>query len=180
MFTLLIVILLIGIPAGYIVVSAGQSRDSGEDKQARAAATGLTAGWPSKVTRRIYDVPITGYSADVAWYETNSWNTSKLYAQFVTSDKGLDLFLSRIDSSRSALREGRVTISEREAAEVGWKLGAGEVSDSSYALDTGATRAGDWSGMVHKQRSPEPTLDITVDFSNPAHPKVYVVSTVKL
>ncbi|MGO4430651.1 hypothetical protein AB4Z54_70775, partial [Streptomyces sp. MCAF7] len=67
-----VVFLLITIPAGYMVISALQSRNSGEDKQENASATGLTAGWPSKVQRRIYDVWIPGYSDDVAFYESNS------------------------------------------------------------------------------------------------------------
>ena len=46
--TLLIIVLLIGVPAGYLVISANQSRDSGKDKEAKYSATGLTPGWPSK------------------------------------------------------------------------------------------------------------------------------------
>lgn len=179
-FTLLIVVLLVGIPAGYIVVSAGQSRDSGEDKQARAAAEGLTEGWPPKVTRRIYEVPVPGYSADVAFYESNSWNVSKLYVQFVTSVNGLERFLERVGTGRAALAEGQVTISGKEAAEVGWKIGPGTPSTSSYALDFAPTGADDWAGTVHEQVDPKPSLEITIDFSNHRHPKVYVVSTVKL
>ncbi|MGP3951810.1 hypothetical protein [Streptomyces sp. 7N604] len=162
--TLLIVVLLIGIPAGYLAISAKQSRDSGRDKEGKAAATGLTEGWPSKVTRRIYDVPIPPYSAEVAYYETNSWKISKLYVQFVTSDEGLDRFLGRIGTSRAALDPGRVTISAREAAAVGWNLGP--------------SGAADWAGTVHKHPEPQPLQDITVDLRNKAHPKVYVVSTV--
>jgi hypothetical protein len=160
--TLLIVVLLIGIPAGYLVVSAGQSRDSGKDKQGKAAATGLTYDWPAKVTRRIYDVPIPPYSADVAYYESNSWKTSKLYVQFLTSNEGLDRFLRTIGSSRAALDRGRTTISAKEAAVVGWKLGAGQ----------------DWAGTTHRNPRPQPQQDIAVDLSNNAHPMVYVISTV--
>lgn len=179
-FILFVVILLIGIPAGYIVISAGQSRDSGQDKQARAAAEGLTAEWPPRVTRRIYEVPITGYSADVAFYETNSWNTSKLYVQFTTSENGLNLFLDRIGSAPGELDPGRVTISGKEAAEVGWHLGAGHPSASSRALSAVPTDKEDWSGLVRNLPGPRPRLEVTVDRSNPAHPMVYVVSTVTL
>lgn len=56
--TLLIIVLLIGVPAGYLVISANQSRDSGKDKEAKYSATGLTKGWPSKIQRRLYQVPI--------------------------------------------------------------------------------------------------------------------------
>lgn len=163
--TLLIVVLLVGIPAGYLGISAKQSRDSGKDKEAKAKATGLIAHWPNRVTRRIYDVPIPPYSAQVGWYETNSWKVSKLYVQFVTSKAGLNKFLHRVGTSRGALEKGRVTISAHEAATVGWNLGSGDRSD--------------WAGMVYKHPHPQPIEDITIDFSNTAHPKVYVVSTVK-
>ncbi|WP_311765408.1 hypothetical protein [Streptomyces zingiberis] len=172
--------LLIGIPTGYIVISAEQSRDSGRDKQARAAATGLTFEWPPRVTRRIYEVPITGYSADVAWYETNSWETSKLYVQFTTSPGGLDLFLGRIGAVRGDLREGTVPVADEDAAQVGWRLGAGHPSGSSHAVSTAPTARADWSGLVLDHPGPRPRLEIAVDRSNPEHPMVYVVSTVKL
>ncbi|MGP4000496.1 hypothetical protein [Streptomyces sp. 8N706] len=162
--TLLIVVLLIGIPAGYLVVSAEQSRDSGKDKEAKAAATGLTYSWPPKVTRRIYDVPIPPYSARVAFYETNSWKVSKLYAQFMTSNEGLDRFLRAIGSSRSRLTHGDIAITAKDATTVGWNLGAG---NNRY-----------WASTVHTQPEPRPQQEITVDFRNKAHPKVYVVSTV--
>src|SRR5690606_7393497 len=71
--TLLIIVLLIGIPAGYLVISAAQSRASGKDKEARYSATGLTEGWPSKLQRRIYQVPIPHPAWWVASYETNNW-----------------------------------------------------------------------------------------------------------
>ncbi|WP_069812441.1 hypothetical protein [Streptomyces sp. TP-A0874] len=177
-FTLLIVVLLIGIPAGYIVLSGAQSRQSGREKQARAAATGLTDGWPSQVARRIYDVPIEHYSADVAFYETNSWKTSKMYVQFVTSEDGLNRFLRNIGTDREALTEGKVTISEQEAATVDWGLGPGRPSASSRAASPAPTTAADWAGTTVTQPRPEPELDVTVDLSNRAHPMIYVVSTI--
>ncbi|MBB5936232.1 hypothetical protein [Streptomyces zagrosensis] len=155
--------LLIAIPAGYMAISAQKSRGSGEDKQENAAATGLTHNWPSKVQRRIYDTPIPSYSVDVAYYETNSWKSSRMYVQFVTSAKGLDKFLSRFDVTRDVLNDGQVTIDEKSASAVGWKLDADKK----------------WAGGVIDQKDPEPTLDITVDLDNPDHPKVYVISTVK-
>lgn len=159
--TLLVVVLLVGIPAGYLVISAKQSRDSGEDKQARAAAKGLTYEWPSRVNRRIYDVPIPQYATDVAWFEVNSWKTSKLYVQFSTSNKGLNRFLHRIGTSRADLREGRITVTAKEAATVGWDLGPGR----------------DWAGMAQKQPGPQALQHITVDLGDKTRPKVYVVST---
>ncbi|TVL93448.1 hypothetical protein CD790_07185 [Streptomyces sp. SAJ15] len=160
--TAIIVFLLIAIPAGYLVISALQSRDSGEDKQETAAATGLTEDWPSKVQRRIYDVWIPPYSADVAHFETNSWDASSMYVQFITSDEGFDRFLDTFDLDRSALRDGKVTIDDEEADRVGWKFGS-------------ETK---WAGLVVEQPGPEPELEVTVDLDNPEHPEVYVVSTV--
>ncbi|GAA4670751.1 hypothetical protein [Streptomyces youssoufiensis] len=154
--------LLIAIPAGYMTISAQKSRGSGEDKQENAAATGLTHSWPSKVQRRIYDTPIPSYSVDVAFYETNSWKRSQMYVQFVTNPKGLDKFLGRLGADRDVLNDGRITIDAKTAGVVGWKLDADRK----------------WAGGVIDQKDPEPTLDITVDFDNPDHPKVYVVSTV--
>ncbi|MFB7507661.1 sugar kinase, partial [Streptomyces broussonetiae] len=73
--TLLIIGLLIGIPAGYLVISANQSRNSGKDKEAKYAATGLTPLWPSKVQRRLYQVNVPHPAVSVASYETNNWKT---------------------------------------------------------------------------------------------------------
>ena len=160
----LVVFLLIAIPAGYLVISAVQSRNGngGEDAAEKASATGLTEGWPTRVQRRIYDVLVPAHAADVAFYETNSWHTSSLYVQFITSRKGLDRFLTRIGTRRTALEEGGVTISARQAKKVGWRLGDGH----------------DWSGMTLKQKDPQPKLEITVGLDKPRHPRVYVVSTV--
>ncbi|MFF8810867.1 hypothetical protein [Streptomyces pactum] len=160
--TAVVVFLLITIPAGYLVISALQSRDSGEEKQENAAATGLSEGWPSKVQRRIYDVWIPPYSADVAFYERNSWRSSAMYVQFITSAEGLDKFLGTLGADRDDLDPGRVTISREEAGPVGWRLGPGA----------------QWSGLVVDQKDPLPTLDVTVDLGNPAHPEVYVLSTI--
>ncbi|KUJ70904.1 hypothetical protein ACZ90_00940 [Streptomyces albus subsp. albus] len=160
--TALVIFLLIAIPAGYLVISAMQSRSSGEDKSESASATGLTEGWPTRVQRRIYDVWIPPYSADVAFYETNSWDTSAMYVQFITSAEGLDKFLATLDTDRSALRQGRITVDAEHAKKVGWRLGPGK----------------DWAGLEVDQKDPEPTLDITVDLGNPRHPEVYLVSTV--
>ncbi|MFF6994351.1 sugar kinase [Streptomyces sp. NPDC008313] len=158
--TLLIIVLLIGVPAGYLVISANQSRDSGKDKEEKYSATGLTAGWPSRVQRRLYQVPIPGYSRDVAYYETNNWRTSRMYVQFLTSPEGLDTFLGKIGTSRDKFRPDDITIHERDQKVVGWDFGG----------------PGPWSGLAHKQKNPSPTHDIVVNWSDPKHPMVYVVS----
>ncbi|WP_330308353.1 MULTISPECIES: sugar kinase [unclassified Streptomyces] len=158
--TLLIIVLLIGVPAGYLVISANQSRNSGKQKEEKYSATGLTEGWPSRVQRRLYQVPIPGKSTDVAYYETNNWKTSRLYVQFGTTNAGLDKFLANVGTSRDALQKGDITISARDQKVVGWEF----------------TGAGPWWGLVHKQKDPAPTQDIVVNWSQPQHPMVYVVS----
>lgn len=160
--TLIIVVLLIAIPAGYVVLSAYQSRDSGEDKQRIAAASGLTYSPPSKVQQSVYDVPLPMDAKRVAFYETNSWKTSRLYVQFRTSEKHLDEFLNTIGTGRSALRDGEVTIGKSRADMVGWDL---RQPGHSY-----------W-GTRHTQSGKQPDLDITVDTSYKGQPRVYVVST---
>jgi hypothetical protein len=159
--TAVIIVLLIGIPAGYLVISANQSRDSGKDKERKYSATGLTAGWPSKVQRRLYDVPIPRYSDDVAYYETNNWKTSRLYVQFLTSNEGLDKFLDKIGTNGDTLADQDIAISPRDRRIVGWDF----------------SESGSWSGLTHEQKDPKPSLDVVVDRSDPDHPMVYVVST---
>jgi hypothetical protein len=160
--TAIVIVLLIGIPAGYLVISAEQSRASGRDKAAESAANGLRDFWPSLMKRRIFEVPIPEGSTRVAYYETSNWKTSRLYVQFRTSDKGLDAFLKGVGTSRAALEPGRIAIGDRDAGVVGWNFG----------LEDHA-----WAGTVHTQKDPRPSQDITVDLTNPDRPWVYVVST---
>ncbi|MEU9734175.1 sugar kinase [Streptomyces sp. NPDC048002] len=162
--TLLIIGLLIGVPAGYLVISANQSRDSGKDKEAKYSATGLTEGWPSKVQRRLYQVPIPHPSNQVAYYETNNWRTSRLYVQFQTTHAGLDAFLAELGLSRQDLNRDKITIGARDQKITGWKF-EGEGS-----------RPGTDFGLVREQKNPAPTLDIVVNTGNPTFPMVYVVS----
>jgi hypothetical protein len=158
--TLLIIVLLIGVPAGYLAISAGQSRDSGKDKEAKYSATGLTAGWPSRVQRRLYQVPVPHPADRIAYYETNNWKTSRLYVQFRTSAAGLDAFLTGMGVNRQDLKQGDITISSRDQHITGWVFKG----------------PGPWSGLVHTQKNPAPTQDIVVNLANPASPMVYVVS----
>ncbi|MFF7450295.1 MULTISPECIES: sugar kinase [unclassified Streptomyces] len=158
--TLLIIGLLIGVPAGYLVISANQSRSSGKDKEAKYSATGLSAGWPSKVQRRLYQVPVPHPADRIAYYETNNWKTSRLYVQFRTSDAGLDTFLAGVGVNRDALKAGDITIGTRDQKITGWNFSG----------------PGPWSGLVHKQKNPAPTQDIVVNTADPAGPMVYVVS----
>ncbi|MFR9675552.1 hypothetical protein [Streptomyces sp. TR02-1] len=160
--TLLVVVLLIAIPVGYLVQSAFVSRESGRSKQREAARTTLHYEWPSKVQRRIYEVPVPHGASYVAYYEANAWEKSTLHVQFRTSRKHLDTFLREIGTDRSALRDGRVTISGKQADEVGWRFrGTGR----SYA------------GLLLAQSRPAPDLAVTVDTTPRERPRVYVVST---
>ncbi|MFF5443957.1 hypothetical protein [Streptomyces sp. NPDC012888] len=158
--TAVIIVLLIGIPAGYLAVSAEQSRESGRDKAAKAAATQVRPGWPSRVQRSIYEVPVPDWSTGVGFYETNNWRTSRLYVQFTTNPVDLDGFLKAVGTSRDALTPG-VSIGERDAEVAGW----------SWSPEHR------WFGTTHDQQDPRPTQDITVDLTDPEKPRVYVVST---
>lgn len=158
--TLLIIVLLIGVPAGYLVISANQSRASGKDKEAKYSATGLTEGWPSKLQRRIYQVPVPTPAWWVASYETNNWRTSRLYVEFETTDAGLSAFLTAMGVQESELKRGDLTIGERDREITGWTFDG----------------PGTWSGLVHEQEDPAPTHDVVVHHDKPGYPRVFVVS----
>ncbi|MEU8587599.1 sugar kinase [Streptomyces sp. NPDC048664] len=158
--TLLIIGLLIGVPAGYLVISAAQSRDSGKDKEAKYEATGLAEGWPSRVQRRLYRVILPMDAVDVAYYETNNWKTSRLYVQFTTTEDGLNRFLAHQSTTQASLKQDDMAIGTRDRNVVGWNLSA----------------QGPWYGLTHEQKNPAPTLDVVVNKTDPAHPVVYVVS----
>ncbi|MEU8531111.1 MULTISPECIES: hypothetical protein [Streptomyces] len=159
--TAIVIVLLIGIPAGYLVISANQSRDSGLDKERESSATGLRDTWPSQMKRRIFEIPIPTGATNVAYYETSNWKSSRLYVQFTTSAQRLDEFLLKVGSSRSDLRDGEVAISDRDADIAGWNFTDGH----------------EWSGITVEHPSPRPYQDITIDMTDPASPRVYVVST---
>lgn len=161
--TLLVVVLLIAVPAVVLVRAGYISRDSGENKQREAALTNLHYEWPSKVQRKIYEVPVPKGSSYVAYFESNAWEKSTLHVQFRTSRKGLGTFLEEIGTDRSALEKGRVTIREQQAEKVGWRLRG----DGRF-----------YSGLVHRQPEPAPDLRVTVDTTPDQRPRVYVVSTV--
>ncbi|MFD8639951.1 hypothetical protein ACFV14_06555 [Streptomyces zaomyceticus] len=158
--TAIIIVLLVGIPAGYLVISAGQSRDSGRDKERESSAAGLQDNWPSLMKRRVFEVPIPGGAWDVAYYETSNWKTSRLYVQFTTTATGLDAFLAESGTGRAALTPGRITVGERDADIAGWTFAEGMT----------------WAGTTVKREEPRPTTDLTVDLTDPAFPRVYAVS----
>ncbi|MET7285475.1 sugar kinase [Streptomyces sp. NPDC005573] len=158
--TLLIIVLLIGVPAGYLVISANQSRNSGKAKEAKYSATGLTSGWPSKVQRRLYQVTVPHPADRVAYYETNNWKTSRLYVQFRTNDAGLDSFLGTMGLRSDQLVKNHITIGPRDRKVSGWDFGG----------------PGPWAGVTRRQKNPAPTQDVVVNTSDPKYPMVYVVS----
>ncbi|MER6998802.1 hypothetical protein [Streptomyces sp. NPDC000410] len=159
--TAIVIVLLIGIPAGYLVLAAEQSRSSGRDKERESSATGLRDSWPSKMKRRVFEVPVPPKSTEVAYFETSNWKSSRLYVTFRTTAAGLDFFLTNVGTSRSELGTGEISIGERDAATAGWAFGAGA----------------DWAATTHSQDDPRPSQDITVDLTDPSAPKVFVVST---
>ncbi len=159
--TAVIIVLLVGIPAGYLVISAAQSRESGIDKERESSVVGLQDNWPSLMKRRIFEVPIPAGASGVAYYETSNWKTSRLYVRFTTTATGLDTFLAESGTGRSALTPGRITVSDRDADIVGWTFPDGL----------------SWSGTTVDREEPRPSTDITVDLTDPAFPRVFAVST---
>ncbi|MFE0700315.1 hypothetical protein [Streptomyces sp. NPDC058872] len=159
--TAVIIVLLVGIPAGYLVISAGQSRDSGRDKERESSAAGLQDNWPSLMKRRVFEVPVPSGAWGVAYYETSNWKTSRLYVQFTTTAGGLDAFLADSGTSRAALVPGSVTVGDRDAGIVGWTFADGMT----------------WAGTTVTREEPRPATDLTVDLTDPAFPRVYAVST---
>ncbi|MFJ3839755.1 hypothetical protein ACWGHM_36320 [Streptomyces sp. NPDC054904] len=158
--TAIIILLLVGVPAGYLAVSAQQSRQSGRDKAAKVGAVKVREAWPSKVQRSIYEVPIPLLASRVGYLETNNWRTSRLYVQFGVTPAQFDTFLADIGTGREALTPG-VSISRHDAGVAGWSWSPKHR----------------WYGVTLDARDPRPTRDVTVDLTNPANPRVYVVST---
>ncbi|MFI5754958.1 hypothetical protein [Streptomyces sp. NPDC051569] len=160
--TAIVIVLLIGVPAGYLVISAEQSRDSGRDKEAESSATHLQPLRPSGMKRRIFEVPVPAGATRVSYYETSNWKSSRLYVQFNVTSGRLDTFLTEMGSSRSALKDGEITITPRDRRTVGWDFDLpGHV----------------WAGISHRQEDPRPSQDVVVDLTDPGFPRVYVVST---
>ncbi|MGP4111185.1 hypothetical protein ACTWP5_09745 [Streptomyces sp. 4N509B] len=159
---MLSIALLIAVPAGYIVLSAYQSRESGEHKARGASAQTMVYHWPSKVQRRIYDVPVPDGVTYVGHYETNSWERSTLYVQFRSTPDQLSFFLEELGTTRASLNEGTVTIPRSHADTVGWVL-----DDPARA----------YAGTIVQQSPAEPEVAVTVDLTSAERPRVYVAST---
>lgn len=157
-----VVPLLVLVPMGYVAVSAAQSRGNGEGPLHERAGHVLTQVYPTQLQQRIYQVTIPVGCRYVRNLETNSWDTSVLYAEFITSIGGLDTFLAQIGTSRAALVPGKVAATAAQSAMVGWNF------DIPH----------NWAGISLHQAGDKPDHNITVDMTNPVHPRVYVVSTV--
>lgn len=136
--TAIIILLLVGVPAGYLAVSAQQSRQSGRDKAAKIGAAKVRTAWPSKVQRSVYEVPIPMTASRVGYLETNNWHTSRLYVQFGVTPQELDTFLADVGTSRDALTRG-VSISAEDAAAAGWRWGP---KDAWYGITLDAENPG--------------------------------------
>lgn len=163
--TLAAVVLLIAIPAGYLVMSAFVSRDAGQLKAREATLKTLDWHWPSRVQQRIYDLDVPWGASHVAFYEENSWKTSSMHTQFHAGNQGLASFLKSIGAERSELKKGWTSgVSKEQADKVGWNFQKGQ---HRY-----------WS-LTHQRSKGTPELAITVDTASPKWPRVYVVSTVK-
>ncbi|MFF5563821.1 hypothetical protein ACFY7Z_17240 [Streptomyces sp. NPDC012623] len=160
--TAVVIVLLIGIPAGYLLISAGQSRDSGRDKEMESSATGLQQLRPSKMKRRVFEVPVPDGATDVRYFETSNWRTSRLYVQFDVTSGRLDTFLTELGTTRSALKAGSLNITPRDRDVVGWNF---------------HIPGHDWAGLSHRQEGPRPSQDIVVDLTDPGFPRVFVVSS---
>lgn len=160
--TAVIILLLVGVPAGYLAVSAQQSRESGRDKASKVGAVHVRPSWPSKVQRSVYEVPIPITAWSVGFLETNNWHTSRLYTQFTVKEKDLEAFLAAVGTSRAQLTPG----------DAGDAFSAHDVRTAGWKWKPGTTLA----AVTIEQPAPRPTRDIAVDFSGP-NPRVYVVST---
>lgn len=120
----------------------------------------MRPGWPSKVQRSIYEVPVPDKAWRVGFLETNNWRTSRLYVQFAVTPADLDGFLSSLGIAREDLTPG-VSVSAHDTAIAGW----------DWKPQT------EWRGTTLEQADPRPTRDVTVDLTDPKVFKVYVVSS---
>jgi hypothetical protein len=157
-----VVPLLVLVPLGYVIISAAQSRASGPGPLQQQAGEKLTQVRPTQLEQRIYQVPIPPGARYTRNLEQNSWDTSVLYAEFVTNAGGLDTFLAQVGTSRAALTVGKVTITAKQCKAVGWNFAIPHT----------------WAGVRITRPGDKPDHNITVDLTHPDRPRVYVVSTV--
>jgi hypothetical protein len=161
----LAIALLVGIPLVYGWISTQQSRESGRDKAERAAYTEMVPGWPPRLLRRIYQVPVPGGAEYIRYYEENALHDSALYVDFTGPQEAVDEYLettfARSDvSPLPRLRDGFNPITPAQAETAGWSF-----------------TAGDWSGLELKQPGAQPDLLIAVNRADPEKLVVRTVST---
>jgi hypothetical protein len=163
----LCVSLLVAAPLAYLVWAAVQSTGGSENKKKVAAAVKPLHGRPDAATRNIYNLPVPLKARGPSYFETNSWHTSSLYARFTTVPAGLDWFLRRLGTSRSALIEGENPITAKQQETYGWHL-------------DGPAAAGQHRAGVHLDAPAKgkPAYNLLVNLTDPHHPRVYVVSTI--
>ncbi|MFW6691268.1 hypothetical protein [Streptomyces sp. MAR4 CNX-425] len=159
--------LLVGIPLVYGWFSTQVSRDSGRDKAERAAYDDMEPGWPPRLLRRIYQVPVPGGAADIRYYEENSLHASALYVDFTGPKQSVNEYLettfSRTDvTSLPRLRDGFNPITPGQAETVDWDF-----------------TKGDWHGLRLKQGGSLPDVSIAVNKANPEKLVVRTVSTTR-
>jgi hypothetical protein len=158
---MIVVTLLILVPVGYGAIAAMQSRATDGDRLTSVERAGLLPWWPSRAQRTIYHVPVPYNAANVAYFESNTWQHNSLFVQFTTTAGGLDSFLATLGTSRAALHDGQVTVTPAQAGLVGWSFTPGH----------------HWAGLVMNASGVTPVHRVTVDLDNPDYPSVYVVST---
>lgn len=161
----LAIALLVGIPLVYGWISTQQSRESGRDKAERAAYTDMEAGWPPRLLRRIYQVPVPGGAEYIRYYEQNSLHDSALYVDFTAPQESVDEYLETTFSRTDVrplprLKDGLNPITPAQADEAGWDF-----------------TEGDWSGLKLKQPGERPDVSIVVNTEDPENLVVRTVST---
>lgn len=161
----LAIALLVGIPLVYGLISTQQSRESGRDKAERAAYTDMQPGWPPRLLRRIYQVPVPGGATYISYYEENALHDSSLYVDFTGPQEALDEYLETMLARSDVrplprLRDGFNPITPAQAETAGWTF-----------------TEGDWSGLKLKQSGARPDLLVAVNTANPEKLVVRTVST---
>lgn len=161
----LAIALLVGIPLVYGWISTQQSRESGRDKAERAAFTDMEPGWPPRLLRRIYQVPVPGGAEYIRYYEQNALHDSALYVDFTAPQESVDEYLETTFSRSDVrplprLKDGLNPITPAQADTVGWDF-----------------TEGDWSGLKLKQPGARPDVSIVVNTADPENLVVRTVST---
>lgn len=164
----LCVVLLTAVPLAYLAWCSWQSTKGSEKRKQVAAAVTPVTGRPELATRNIYNVPVPAKATTRRYFETNSWNTSTLYARFTTVPRGLDWFLGRLGTKRSELVPGSVPITLSQQKTFGWHFEGPWAARQKLA------------GIhLEPEEKGKPSINLLVNLTHKDHPRVYIVSTVK-